>query len=92
MSLLLMHAGAVCAQLHAGVLGRMFYADTLASLGHVRAFGACQGLHPSEPQRRVFCQHARQARLTTQDTEVHSNTRRDANGSEMWQLLWHTST
>ncbi len=65
----------------------MFYADTGASLGHVRASGACQGLHPSESQRRVLCQHARQARLTTQDREVHSNTRQDTNGHEMWQLL-----
>ena len=80
-----MHAGAVCAWLHARVLGRMFYADTGASLGHVCASGACQGLHPSESQKIVLCQHARQARLTRQDREVHSNTRQDANGLEMWQ-------
>ena len=54
-----MHAGAVCAWLYARVLGRMFCADTGASLGHVRTSGACQDQYPSESQKRVYFQHAR---------------------------------
>lgn len=64
----------------------MFCADTGTSLGHVHASGgACQDMQPSKSQSRVLCQHAKQARLATQDREVHHNIRQDANVPEAWQ-------